>query len=112
MLADRVSSMPENSGANDGLPAIPPMMASLESIVLTAGQAKLTCMATTHAAIISDPEVMDGLPVIRGTRIPVYLILELLEAGLTIEQIRVEYPHLSREQVQAAARYACELASR
>ena len=49
---------------------------------------------------------MDGLPVIRGTRIAVYLILEMLEAGLTIDQIVTEYPHLTLDQVRAAVRFA------
>ena len=62
--------------------------------------------------VISDPQVMDGLPVIRGTRIAVYLILEMLEAGLTIEQIVVEYPHLTADQVRAAVRYARDLVAR
>ncbi|MEK7757099.1 MAG: DUF433 domain-containing protein [Planctomycetota bacterium] len=52
---------------------------------------------------------MDGLPVIRGTRIAVYLILEMLEAGLTIDQIVTEYPHLTADQVRAAVRYALDL---
>jgi uncharacterized protein (DUF433 family) len=56
--------------------------------------------------IATNPEVMNGLPVIAGTRIPVYVILEMLEAGLTIEQILVEYPHLNIDQVRAAIRYA------
>ena len=62
--------------------------------------------------VISDPQVMDGLPVIRGTRIAVYLILEMLEVGLTIEQIVVEYPHLTADQVRAAVRYARDLVAR
>jgi len=59
--------------------------------------------------IESNPDVMDGLPVIRGTRIPVYLILEMLESDLSIDQILVEYPHLTRDQIRAALRYACDL---
>lgn len=59
--------------------------------------------------VVSDPEVMDGLPVIRGTRIPVYLILEMFEAGLGIPDILREYPHLNADQVRAAVRYARDL---
>jgi uncharacterized protein (DUF433 family) len=57
----------------------------------------------------SNPEVMDGLPVIRGTRIPVYVVLEMLESGLTIDQILVEYPHLTPDQIRAAVRFARDL---
>lgn len=55
------------------------------------------------------PEVMDGLPVIAGTRIPVYLILEMLEAGMSLDMIHDEYPHLTLDQLRAAVSYAREL---
>ena len=60
----------------------------------------------TDVGVVTNSEVMDGLPVIRGTRIAVYLILEMLEAGLTIDQIVTEYPHLTLDQVRAAVRFA------
>ena len=60
----------------------------------------------TDVGVVTNSEVMDGLPVIRGTRIAVYLILEMLEAGLTIDQIVTEYPHLTFDQVRAAVRFA------
>lgn len=60
----------------------------------------------TDVGVVTNSEVMDGLPVIRGTRIAVYLILEMLEAGLTIDQIVTEYPHLTPDQVRAAVRFA------
>ena len=53
-------------------------------------------------------EVMDGLAVIAGTRIPVYLILEMLEAGMSLNMIRDEYPHLTLDQLRAAVSYARE----
>jgi len=59
-----------------------------------------------------NPEVMDGLPVIAGTRIPVYLILEMLESGLSLDAIREEYPHLTLDQLRAAVSYARELVLR
>jgi len=58
--------------------------------------------------IISDPAVMMGKPVIKGTRITVELILEKLAAGETIEQILEAYPHLTREGIQAALSFAAE----
>ena len=60
----------------------------------------------TDVSVVTNSEVMDGLPVIRGTRIAVYLILEMLEAGLTIDQIVSEYPHLTLDQVRGAVRFA------
>ena len=47
--------------------------------------------------IESDPEILGGKPVVRGTRIPVDLILELVEAGYSPEEIAEEYPELKPE---------------
>ncbi len=58
--------------------------------------------------IVSDPKIMVGKPVIKGTRITVEHILEELANGLTIEQILAEYPRLTRQDVQAALRFAAE----
>lgn len=57
-----------------------------------------------------DPNVCHGQPCIKGTRIMVYLILELLEAGLTSEQIiRDYYPQLKKQDVEACLHYAATL---
>lgn len=56
--------------------------------------------------IIVDPEILCGKPVIKGTRIPVYLILDLLAAGYTINKIIDSYPQLEKEDVIAALNYA------
>jgi len=63
-------------------------------------------MSTT--LIVSDPKVMMGKPVIKGTRITVELILEKLAAGETIEQILAAHPRLTREAIQAALMFAVE----
>ena len=59
--------------------------------------------------IVVDPKVMVGKPVIKGTRIPVYLILELLAAGMSVADVLGEYPELTREDVQAALEYASKI---
>ena len=56
--------------------------------------------------ITSDPAVMLGKPVIRGTRLTVELILEKLAAGETVEQILEAHPQLTPEGVQAACQFA------
>jgi uncharacterized protein (DUF433 family) len=56
-----------------------------------------------------DPAIMLGKPVIRGTRIPVEILLEKLSAGLGIDEIRADYPVLEREDVLAAIAYAREV---
>ncbi|MBE7500404.1 MAG: DUF433 domain-containing protein [Verrucomicrobiales bacterium] len=53
-----------------------------------------------------NPRVMIGKPVIRGTRIPVEIILEKLAADLSIEEILEDYPRLTRQDVLAAFAYA------
>ncbi len=59
--------------------------------------------------IIVDLRIMGGKPVINGTRITVYFILELLSNGWSIEQILAEYPHLTREDILAAIKYAARV---
>lgn len=58
--------------------------------------------------IVSDPQIMVGKPVIKGTRITVEHILEEIASGLTIDDILYEYPHLTREGVMAALQFAIE----
>jgi len=59
--------------------------------------------------IRTDPRVLAGKPVIRGTRIPVYLILDLLAAGDTRKEILAEYPQLKDADITAAIQYASRL---
>ncbi len=56
--------------------------------------------------ITTDPTILDGKPVIAGTRISVQLILEKLGDGWSIDNLLDDYPQLSREQVIAAIAYA------
>ncbi len=56
--------------------------------------------------IAVDPKVMVGKPVIRGTRLTVEYILNLLAHGATVEEILQEYPGLSREDIQACILFA------
>ena len=56
-----------------------------------------------------DPRVCFGKPCIRGSRIWVSLVLDLLSAGLSIEKILEEYPQLSREDVLACIAYGAEM---
>ena len=58
--------------------------------------------------IESNPEVMQGKPVVVGTRITVELILEELGGGGTIEDLLDAYPKLTREGVLAALKFAAE----
>lgn len=55
-----------------------------------------------------DPKVMMGKPVIRGTRIPVELLLRKLADGATETDLFDAYPRLTREDIQAAIGYAAD----
>ena len=59
--------------------------------------------------IVSDPEVLRGKPRIKGTRIPVALVLGYLAAGKTSADILAESPDLTSEQIAACLDYAREL---
>jgi uncharacterized protein (DUF433 family) len=59
--------------------------------------------------IVADPEVLVGKPVIKGTRISVELVLDLLAAGYTPQQIRDQYDHLTVDDIQACLAYAKEV---
>jgi uncharacterized protein (DUF433 family) len=56
--------------------------------------------------IVSDPAVLGGKPCIKGTRISVEFILELLASGASRDEIVQAYPHLMAEDVEEALRYA------
>jgi len=60
--------------------------------------------------IAIDPEILSGKPVIRGTRLAVEFILELLAAGQSETEILANYPGLAREDILACLSYASYLA--
>jgi uncharacterized protein (DUF433 family) len=60
--------------------------------------------------IVSDPAIMGGQVCIKGTRIPVSVVLDNLAAGLSEAEIAASYPSLASEDVRAAIKYAAELA--
>ncbi|MGA2226154.1 MAG: DUF433 domain-containing protein [Syntrophobacteraceae bacterium] len=59
--------------------------------------------------ITTDPAVCHGRACIKGTRIPVSVVLDNLAAGVSYEEVLKSYPSLSREAVQAAIAYAADL---
>lgn len=63
-------------------------------------------MSDWQARITVDPEVMVGKPVIKGTRIPVELIVRMLGQGISEEEILADYPRLQPEDIRAALTYA------
>jgi len=59
--------------------------------------------------IESTPDVLHGKPRIKGTRIPVSLILGYLASGMSVEEIIEEFPDLTKEQIAACLGYARDL---
>jgi uncharacterized protein (DUF433 family) len=62
------------------------------------------------ARIVVDPEILAGKPVIRGTRLAVEFILELLAAGQSEQQLMTNYPGLTHDDILACLSYASYLA--
>lgn len=58
--------------------------------------------------IVSNPQILAGKPVVKGTRITVELILEKLAAGESVEEILGAHPRLTKESIQAACAFAAQ----
>ena len=65
--------------------------------------------ANEDERVVTDPAVLGGRPIVRGTRIPVSLILNLVAYGYSLERVIQAYPVLTLEDVKAALLYAGEL---
>jgi uncharacterized protein (DUF433 family) len=62
-----------------------------------------------HDRIVIDPAICHGKPVVRGTRMPVTLIVGSLAGGMTFDEIQSEYD-LSAEDIRAALKFVADLA--
>ena len=56
--------------------------------------------------IVINPEILGGKPLIKGTRLSVEFILELLASGMTQAEILEDYPHITEEDLRAVLEYA------
>ncbi len=59
--------------------------------------------------IIVDPKILVGKPIVKGTRISVDFVIDLLARGWTADRIVVEYDHLTQDDVRACLSYASEI---
>jgi uncharacterized protein (DUF433 family) len=66
---------------------------------------QLKQLAHIEEMVVSDPEIMRGTPVFRGTRIPVDLVADMLVQGATAEEILEGYPTLNKEKIGIAPLY-------
>jgi uncharacterized protein (DUF433 family) len=62
----------------------------------------------TYERIEINPDIMDGKPVIRGSRVPVELVLRKLGAGMSPEAIMVDHPRLTHGDILAAQAFAAD----
>lgn len=65
----------------------------------------LTTTITSDIPITVDPEIMSGVPVFEGTRVPVSALLENLEAGVSLDEFLENFPTLSRDQAVRILEY-------
>ena len=62
-----------------------------------------------HERITQNPEIMLGKPVIKGTRIPVELLIRKIAEGAAVQDLLDAYPRLTTEDIQAALLYAADV---
>ncbi|MCB1132109.1 MAG: DUF433 domain-containing protein [Verrucomicrobiae bacterium] len=64
-----------------------------------------------HPEITADPNVMTGVPCIRGTRVTVANVVRQVASGRTSEEICADYPYLTPSSIKAALEFAADLSS-
>lgn len=70
----------------------------------------MASVMTPIPRITIDPAICHGQPCIRGLRYPVANVLEWLAAGMSVDEILLDYEDLEREDIQAVLSYAARLA--
>ncbi len=65
-------------------------------------------MTSKTAVVDSDPKILGGTPVFVGTRVPVQVLFDCLEAGDSLDRFLDQFPTVTREQAQAALELARE----
>ena len=69
-------------------------------------EARLTKLERARDLVVEDPAILGGVPVIRGTRVPVYDVAASVAAGIPVSEILAGYPSLDAEKVELAAIFA------
>jgi len=67
-----------------------------------------TIESVTYERITTDPDVMGGIPIIRGLRFPVATVVAMVADGMTSDEILAEHPGLTREDIHESLLYAAE----
>lgn len=66
-------------------------------------------MVSPADVIVKDPEILSGMPVFRGTRVPFKNLLDYLEGGHTLDDFLDEFPSVTRDAAIAALEHAKQL---
>ena len=113
-LSDRIATPELRRRVFDALAATPRNVVSLEGGLLKidlreprrALAASLRDLQRARRLVVSDPEILGGDPVFRGTRVPVHLIAEFVAQGSRPAEIIEGYPRLTAEMIRLAPVYA------
>jgi uncharacterized protein (DUF433 family) len=119
-LSDRLTTPELRRKVFDALADAPRNVVSLEGGLLKidlreprrALAASLRDLRRARRLVVSDPEILGGDPVFRGTRVPVHLIAELVAQGTKPAELIEGYPRLSAEMIRLAPVYAAAYAFR
>ena len=68
--------------------------------------ARVKDVHTAESLVVTNPDVMGGLAVFAGTRVPLEMVLGSIDAGVNLERLKVSYPFLTDAHIQAARVYA------
>ena len=69
-------------------------------------------MATANGIIVRDPNILGGIPVFSGTRVPFQSLLDYLEGGQTLDEFLDDFPTVKRDAAISALEHAKELAQK
>jgi uncharacterized protein (DUF433 family) len=113
-LSDRLATPELRRRVFDALADVPRNVVSLEGGLLKidlreprrALAASLRDLRRARRLVVSDPEILGGDPVFRGTRVPVHLIAELVAQGSKPAELIEGYPRLTAEMIRLAPLYA------
>ncbi len=88
--------------------ALFPRRGLMRAVIYSLRKADGDCM---KSVIVKNPKILGGMPVFRGTRVPLQLLFDSLERGHTLEEFLAGYPTVSRELAIAALEEAQQLLS-
>jgi uncharacterized protein (DUF433 family) len=102
---DAVFALASNPRDLDWLVAVPNAQIDATSFIVDAWE-RVGRIERAHLLVTSDPEVLGGLEVFAGTRVPIDTVTSSLERGVALKRLTASYPFLTAEHVEAARVYA------